>query len=49
MAEVGASISAEIENKIIAEQLLGKTVSYISVDGITLGFISIYDAIKRRV
>jgi Cu+-exporting ATPase len=47
MAEVGASISAEIENKIIAEQLLGKTVSYISVDGITLGFISIYDAIKK--
>lgn len=47
MGQVGASISDDIENKIIAEQQLGKTVSYISIDGVTVGFISISDAIKK--
>lgn len=46
MEQVKATIADDIENKIIAEQKLGKTVSYIAVDGITLGFVAITDAIK---
>ncbi|MFV8391731.1 heavy metal translocating P-type ATPase [Flavobacterium sp. LB2P6] len=46
MEQVNATVSSELENKIIAEQKLGKTVSYISVDGIAVGFVSISDAIK---
>ena len=46
MELVKATIADDIENKIIAEQKLGKTVSYIAVDGITLGFVAITDAIK---
>ena len=46
MEQVQASISDELEAKIIAEQKLGKTVSYIAVDGIAIGFVSIFDAIK---
>ncbi|MFM2368225.1 MAG: hypothetical protein RL619_525 [Bacteroidota bacterium] len=46
MGQVNATVSDALENKIIAEQKLGKTVSYISVDGIAVGFVSITDAIK---
>jgi Cu+-exporting ATPase len=46
MTQVGASISDAIENKIIAEQNLGKTVSYIAIDNVVLGYVSITDAIK---
>lgn len=46
MEQVNATVSAELENQIIAEQKQGKTVSYISVDGIAIGFVSITDAIK---
>ena len=46
MKQVNATISDDLENKIIAEQKLGKTVSYIAVDGATVGFVSITDAIK---
>jgi len=46
MEQVGARVSEDFENKISAEQKLGKTVSHISVDGIVLGFVSISDAIK---
>jgi Cu2+-exporting ATPase len=46
MEQVGAPVSEDLENKISAEQKLGKTVSHISVDGIVLGFVSISDAIK---
>lgn len=48
MNQVGASITEDIENKIIAEQNLGKTVSYISVDKIVLGYVTITDAIKEN-
>ncbi|WP_329806472.1 heavy metal translocating P-type ATPase [Flavobacterium facile] len=47
MEQVKATISDDIESKIIAEQKLGKTVSYIAVDGIAVGFVSIFDAIKE--
>ena len=46
MEQVSAKVSEELENQIITEQKLGKTVSYISVDGIAVGFVSITDAIK---
>jgi Cu2+-exporting ATPase len=46
MEQVKALISDDIENKIVAEQKLGKTVSYIAVDGVAVGFVSITDAIK---
>jgi Cu+-exporting ATPase len=48
MIQVGASISEDIENKIIAEQNLGKTVSYIAVDNVVLGYVTITDAIKEN-
>ncbi len=46
MEQVKATVSDDLENKIIAEQKLGKTVSYIAVDGVAVGFVSITDAIK---
>ncbi|WP_310557882.1 heavy metal translocating P-type ATPase [Flavobacterium sp.] len=46
MEQVKATVSDDLETKIIAEQKLGKTVSYISVDGISVGFVSISDKIK---
>ena len=46
MEQVGAIIADDMEQKIIAEQKLGKTVSYISMGGTVLGFVSISDAIK---
>ncbi len=38
MEQVNATVSDDLETKIIAEQKLGKTVSYIVIDGIALGF-----------
>jgi Cu+-exporting ATPase len=46
MEQVNASVPGDLDNKIIAEQKLGKTVSYISVDQVVVGFVSISDAIK---
>ncbi|WP_276975133.1 heavy metal translocating P-type ATPase [Flavobacterium filum] len=46
MEQVKATVSDDLENKIIAEQKLGKTVSYIAADGVVVGFVSITDAIK---
>ena len=46
MEQVNATISDALESQIIAEQKMGKTVSYISVDGIAVGFVAITDAIK---
>jgi Cu2+-exporting ATPase len=46
MEQVQATVSDEIGNNIIAEQKLGKTVSYIAVDGVALGYVTITDAIK---
>ena len=42
----GAVISEDLDSKVIAEQKLGKTVSYISVDGVAQGYVAISDAIK---
>jgi Cu+-exporting ATPase len=46
MEQVGATVADDLETKIVTEQKLGKTVSYISIDGVALGFVSITDAIK---
>ena len=46
MEQIKATIGDDLENKIIAEQKLGKTVSYIAIDGVAVGFVSITDAIK---
>ncbi|SMP21908.1 Cu2+-exporting ATPase [Flavobacterium hercynium] len=48
MLDVGATISADIENKILDEQNQGKTVSYIAVNNIVLGYVTITDAIKEN-
>ncbi len=48
MLQVHASISEDIESKIVAEQNLGKTVSYIAVDKTVLGYVTITDAIKEN-
>lgn len=47
MEEVNAEITKEIDLKVISEQKLGKTVSYISVDQQVLGYVCITDAIKQ--
>jgi P-type Cu+ transporter len=47
MEQVKATVSDDLENKIIAEQKLGKTVSYIAIDGVGVGFVAISDKIKE--
>ncbi|MCW2120565.1 heavy metal translocating P-type ATPase [Flavobacterium sp. 7A] len=46
MDQVNAQVDVKLENQIIAEQKLGKTVSYIAVDGLAVGYVTIKDAIK---
>lgn len=46
MQQIGATISNVVKAKIINEQKLGKTVSFISVNNIIEGYVSISDAIK---
>jgi Cu2+-exporting ATPase len=47
MEQENATITDDVETKVIAEQKLGKTVSYIAVDNVAVGFVSISDAIKK--
>jgi Cu2+-exporting ATPase len=46
MIQLNVTISTSLKNEIITEQRLGKTVSYIAVNNIALGYVSISDAIK---
>jgi Cu+-exporting ATPase len=46
MDVVGSVIPDDIASKVLIEQKLGKTVSYISVDNVVLGYVTITDAIK---
>jgi Cu+-exporting ATPase len=46
MEQAQAVILPEIEKIITNEQILGKTVSYIAVDGVIQGYVTITDAIK---
>jgi Cu+-exporting ATPase len=46
MQQVGAVVSDDLEIQINNEQKKGKTVSYVSFDGLGVGFVSISDKIK---
>ncbi|MEZ7516169.1 heavy metal translocating P-type ATPase [Flavobacterium frigidarium] len=46
MEQTKANVDSAVENSIFEEQKLGKTVSYIAVDNIVVGFVCITDAIK---
>lgn len=46
LEQLGIITSKDLEDKIIAEQKTGKTVSCISIDGVAVGYVSITDAIK---
>lgn len=48
MEQINASVSDDFENKITAEQNLGKTVSYIAINNIVSGYVTITDAIKTN-
>jgi len=47
MEQVGAEISSEVNKKVIAEQELGKTVSYLAVGNKVVGYTTITDPIKK--
>lgn len=48
MDEIGVSVSNDLEQKVISEQNLGKTISYIAIEKSVLGFVAITDAIKEN-
>ena len=45
--QVNVDIPAKLADHVLAEQKLGKTVSYIAVDGQALGCVAISDAVKE--
>lgn len=47
MAQIGAGISSELEEKVTQEQLQGKTVSYFAEADEILGYVVISDKIKE--
>lgn len=47
MEKIKATIPDDLSTKISAEQKLGKTVSYISIDIKVIGYVAISDAIKE--
>ena len=47
MQQMQVPIPDELDTKVISEQKLGKTVSYIAIDGKALGYVAISDAIKK--
>ncbi len=46
MEDIHSKVSEDLERQIMKEQQEGKTVSYISIDGIAAGYITISDKIK---
>lgn len=48
MEEIGVSVSSDLEQKVTAEQNLGKTISYIAIEKEVLGYVAITDAIKEN-
>lgn len=48
MEEIGVSVSSDLEQKVTAEQNLGKTISYIAIENIVLGYVAITDAVKEN-
>ncbi|GKT11646.1 MAG: P-type Cu+ transporter [Thiomicrorhabdus sp.] len=47
MEKENISIPSDLNSQIVAEQKLGKTVSYIAIDRQALGYVAIFDAIKE--
>lgn len=47
MQQLNIVVKSDLDEKIVAEQKLGKTVSYIAIDSVAVGFVSIADAIKQ--
>ncbi|NOX35657.1 MAG: copper-translocating P-type ATPase [Deltaproteobacteria bacterium] len=47
MEKANVTVPADLNSQIITEQKLGKTVSYIAVDSMALGYVAISDAIKE--
>src|SRR5690606_30457890 len=47
MQDLDSTLSTDLKEKVINEQKLGKTVSYLSIDGRGVGFVVISDAIKQ--
>jgi Cu2+-exporting ATPase len=47
MEEVNAVVSSELKKQVVAEQKLGKTVSFLSEDNKAIGFVVISDKIKE--
>jgi len=47
LEQFSISISEDLIHKITAEQEMGKTVSYIAIDKIAMGYVTIFDAIKK--
>ncbi|NLP59029.1 heavy metal translocating P-type ATPase [Lutibacter sp. B1] len=46
MIKLNTTVPSTLKKEILVEQKLGKTVSYIAVNNIALGYVSISDAIK---
>ena len=46
LLQLNIKVSIKLKNEVIVEQKLGKTVSYIAVNSIAVGYVSISDAIK---
>ncbi|MFD2917293.1 heavy metal translocating P-type ATPase [Psychroserpens luteus] len=47
LEQFSISISENLANEVIAEQEQGKTVSYITVENEAVGYVTIFDAIKK--
>lgn len=47
MEQINANIPSELNDKIISEQKLGKTVSFIAIENTVVGYVTIADAIKE--
>ena len=47
MLELNANISDDLQERVGLEQRLGKTVSYVSEDGIIIGYVVISDSVKE--
>lgn len=47
LEQFSISIPEDLTNKVIAEQEQGKTVSYITLDNEAVGYVTIFDALKK--
>ena len=47
MQQIEVSLSDELKQLVLSEQQQGKTVSYVAIDKVAVGFVAISDAIKE--